>query len=189
MKNCPANADLSFPPADSRGVCLQKTPDEATDPFSNELRRDPLTLIFAGMETERPSKVIEPSPEVPVSVKWRSRRIAIKAKGRILLIDAADVIAVEAKGIYVLFRDTSSSHMLRASMATMEAKLNPHGFVRIHRSVLVNAALVEEIRPMRGGEYVLRLNGGKEYTVTRTYKKNLQALAQSWLGMDGFAIG
>jgi hypothetical protein len=31
------------------------------------------------------------------------------------------------------------------------------------------------------GEYVLRLKGGSEYTVTRTYKKNLQLLAQSWI--------
>lgn len=78
--------------------------------------------------------------------------------------------------------------MLRASMATTEEKLHPHGFVRIHRSVLVNAALVEEIRPRRAGEYVLCLKGGKEYTVTRTYKRNLQVLARSWIGTDRFAI-
>jgi DNA-binding LytR/AlgR family response regulator len=188
MKNCPANTDPSFPPADSKGICLQETADEAIDPFWNELRHEPLTVTFAGMETRRPSEVIEPSPEVPVSVKWRSRRIAIKARGRILLIDAADAIAVEAKGIYVSLRDSSTSYLLRESMTTMEKKLNPHGFVRIHRSVLVNAAQVQEIRRTRAGECVVCLQGGKEYTVTRTYKKNLQALAQSWIGMDGFAI-
>jgi len=68
----------------------------------------------------------------------------------------------------------------------MEEKLNPHGFVRIHRSVLVNAALVEEIQPRPAGESVVRVKGGREYTVTRTYKKNLQLLAQSWIGTDGF---
>ena len=180
--------DLSFPPADSKGVCPQGTADDAIDPFWNELRREPLTVTMAGMETGRPSKVIAPSPEVPESVKWRSRRIAIKARGRILLIDAADAIAVEAKGIYVSLRDSSTSYLLRESMTTMEEKLNPHGFVRIHRSVLVNAAQVKEIRRTRAGECVVCLQGGKEYTVTRTYKKNLQALAQSWIGMDGFAI-
>ncbi len=118
--------------------------------------------------------------------RWKSARIAIKAKGRILFIDAADLIAVEAKGNYVLLRHTSSSHMLRESIATMEEKLSPHGLVRIHRSVLVNAALVKEIQPRPAGEYVLRVKGGREYTVTRTYKKNLQLLAQSWIGTDGF---
>jgi len=71
-------------------------------------------------------------------------------------------------------------------MTTIEEKLNLHGFVRIHRSVLVNGALVEEIQPRPAGESLVRMKGGKEYTVTRTYKKNLQALAQSWIGTDGF---
>jgi two-component system LytT family response regulator len=119
----------------------------------------------------------------------KSARIAIKAKGRILFIDAADVIAVEAKGKYVLLLLTSSSHMLRESISTMENKLSMHGFVRIHRSALVNEALVEEIHPLSTGEYVLRVRGGREFTVTRTYKKNLQLLAQLWIGTDGFLAG
>jgi DNA-binding LytR/AlgR family response regulator len=119
----------------------------------------------------------------------KSVRIAIKARRRILFIDTADIIAVEAKGTHVLLLQTSSSHLLRESISTMEEKLNLHGFVRIHRSVLVNAALVEEIHSLSSGDYVLRVRGGKELTVSRTYKKNLQLLAQVWIGTEGFAAG
>jgi DNA-binding LytR/AlgR family response regulator len=119
------------------------------------------------------------SPDVTAS--RFSTRIAIRAKRKILLINPADVIAVEAQGNYVLVRQTSSSHLLRESISTMEEKLAPHGFVRIHRSVLVNRACVEEIRPWSTGEYVLRARD-KEYTVTRTYRKNLRLLAQLWIG-------
>jgi len=130
-----------------------------------------------------------PLPKRPTRMlaMGNSARIAIKAKGRIFFIDAADVIAVEAKGNYVLLFHTSGSHMLRESISTMEQKLNLHGFVRIHRSVLVNAALVEEIHPRSTGEYGLRMRGGKEFTVTRTYKQNLQVLAQLWIGIEGFS--
>ncbi len=117
----------------------------------------------------------------------QSARIAIRATGRILFIDVADVIAVEAKGNYVLLRHTASSHMLRGSISTMEEKLSLHGFVRIHRSVLVNAALVEEIHLTSTGEYVLRVRGGREFTATRTYKKNLRLLAELWIGIESFA--
>ena len=117
----------------------------------------------------------------------KSARIAIKVKGRIVFIDPADIIAVKAKGYYVLFLHVSGSHIVRESISTMEEKLNSHGFVRIHRSVLVNAALVEEIHSCPTGEYVLRLRGGREFTVTRTYKKNLQLLAHLWIGTEGFA--
>jgi len=136
---------------------------------------------------ERAARLFDALSPLPTLAGRASARIAIKAKGRILLIDAADVIAVEAKGNYVLLHHKSTSHMLRESIATMEEKLTPHGFVRIHRSVLVNAALVEEIQPWSTGEYSIRVRGGREYTVTRTYKKNLQLLAHSWIGMIGFA--
>jgi DNA-binding LytR/AlgR family response regulator len=128
-----------------------------------------------------------PVPPKRTLAMGKSARIAIKASGRILFIDAADVIAVEAKGKYVLLLHTSCSHLLRESISSMAEKLNLHGFVRIHRSVLVNAALVEEIHPCSTGEYVLRVRGGREFTVTRTYKNNLQLLAQLWIGLEGFA--
>ena len=35
----------------------------------------------------------------------------------------------------------------------------------------------------------LRMRGGREFTVSRTYKKNLQLLAQLWFGMEGVAAG
>lgn len=123
------------------------------------------------------------------SLGQRSTRIAIKAEGRILFLYAEDVVAVEARGNYSVLLCTSSSHRLRESITSLEVTLNAHGFVRIHRSVLVNAALVEEIQPWPTGEYALRVKGGKEYTVTRTYKKHLHTLAQLWIGMNGFVVG
>lgn len=60
----------------------------------------------------------------------------------------------------------------------MAEKLKPYGFLRIHRSVLVNRSWVEKIRPDPTGEFVLRVKGGREFTVTRTYKNNLKLPAE-----------
>jgi len=76
--------------------------------------------------------------------------------------------------------------MLHESIATVAEKLSLFGFVRIHRSLLVNATFVEEIQPLSTGKYLLRVRGGRTYTVTRTYKKNLHLLAESWIGTDRF---
>jgi two-component system LytT family response regulator len=116
----------------------------------------------------------------------RAPRLAIKSKGRILFVDPTDIIAVQAEGNYVLFLREGGSHFLRESISVVAKELNPYGFVRIHRSVLVNASFVEEIRPWPTGEYALRLKGGKEFTVTRTYKKNLKSLAEFWVGTERF---
>jgi DNA-binding LytR/AlgR family response regulator len=52
--------------------------------------------------------------------------------------------------------------------------------------MLVNRLFVEEVQPYFTGEYGLRLKGGKEYSVTRTYRKNLKSLAELWAGSDAF---
>jgi DNA-binding LytR/AlgR family response regulator len=94
------------------------------------------------------------------------------------------VRTVRAQGNYVLVQLESNWLRLRESMSSMTGKLAPHGFVRIHQSVLVNRAWVEKIYPYLPGKYRLRLKDGKEFTVTRTYKANLRCLAEVWLGKE-----
>jgi two-component system LytT family response regulator len=129
-----------------------------------------------------------PSPELGAAryALPMPEKIAIKANGRILLIAPGDIMTVHAEGNYVLLQAHAVSHLLRASISSIAMKLRPYGFLRIHRSLLVNASFVEELHPLPTGEYTLRLKGGKEYTVTRTYKNNLKDLAICWIGSDGF---
>lgn len=119
-------------------------------------------------------------------------KIGIKARGRILLIDLADVAAVEAQGNYALLRRQSNSYLVRASISELAEQLESLDFVRVHRSALINASWVEELRPRGGGEYILLIKGGREYTVSRTYRCNLNRLARAWIGTDlsrGSAVG
>jgi len=122
---------------------------------------------------------LERPPQMPV-------KIAIKTKGKILLINPAEILAVEAEGNYVLLQSQSESYLLRESISSIARKLMAYGFVRVHRSVLVNAACVEEIRTGANGEYTLRISGGREFAVSRTYRNNLKSLARSWIGTDSF---
>jgi two-component system LytT family response regulator len=111
-------------------------------------------------------------------------RIAIKAKGRVLFVDSVDVVAVKAEGNYVALVHKSGSYLVRETMAAAEQKLTPLGFVRIHRSILVNTTLVRELRRDHTGTYVLRTTDGSEHPVGRAYKDNLKAIARSWLGVE-----
>jgi DNA-binding LytR/AlgR family response regulator len=128
--------------------------------------------ILTGIGDDPPQKQSQPGES----------RIAIKTTGRILFIDAADIVAVEAEGNYVMLHHKSSAHLLRESISTVEEKLSGRGFIRIHRSVLVNAAKVEEVRRLSTGEHSLRLRNGKEYTVTRTYRRNLRNVSPTCIG-------
>jgi len=132
------------------------------------------------------SEAIQTFQAQQAQVKGQSPRVAIKINGRILLINPCDVIAVQAEGNYVSLKRDSGSYLLRESISVVAERLEPYGFIRIHRSVLVNTSFVEEIRAESTGEYCLRLKGGEEYRVTRTYKKNLKSLADLWIGASPF---
>ncbi len=149
-------------------------------------------IVHPGLppRTQQPTAFpLDASPRPPELAPRPTTRLAIKVKGRILFLDSGDVVAVLAERNYVLLQRETASHLLRESISVVAEKLAPYGFIRIHRSVLVNSAFVEEIRPYPTGEYGLRVRGGKEFTVTRTFKKNLKALADFWIGTGAIFSG
>ena len=153
---------------------------------SGKLAGGPLRL-GRGSPSSLPSIAATDALDRSTFARLQLVRIAIKTKGKFLFVFLGDIAAIEAKGNYVVLHHTSGSHILRESISMLEHHFGPCGFVRIHRSVLVNAASVEEIQPWSTGEYVLRVRGGRDYTVTRTYKHNLHRLATCWLGGDVFS--
>jgi uncharacterized protein YlzI (FlbEa/FlbD family) len=112
----------------------------------------------------------------------RGARIAVRTEGKIIFVNPADVRMIEAQGNYVLLHTASRAHSLRESISNVAEKLEPYGFVRIHRSTIVNASLVEEIRTSPSGEIRLCLKGSnKEYSVSRRYRGALKSIAPCWI--------
>jgi DNA-binding LytR/AlgR family response regulator len=130
------------------------------------------------------ANLIRALQQLEVIAKRQAPRIALKVKDKILFLDLAEIVAVQAEGNYVSLRRLPNRYLLRESLSYMAEKLKPYGFIRIHRSVVVNISAVEEIQPLPTGEYRLRVKDGKEYMVTRTYKNNLRDLAQLWVGSE-----
>jgi two-component system, LytTR family, response regulator len=156
--------------------------DYVLKPFSAERVNQALEFASRRSETERAARLLELMPHLRASTGAPPSKIAIRTSGRILFIDPRDVAVIRAQGNYVLLQQEKGTYLLKESISTAADKFQPYGFVRIHRSVLVNASFVEEIRPRSTGEYELRLKGGHQYVVTRTYKNNLKALAGTWMG-------
>jgi DNA-binding LytR/AlgR family response regulator len=146
-------------------------------------------LVIACEGEEQSARSIETSPGLQVRAKPQSCRVAIKVREKILFINLGDIVSVLAKGNYVRLQQNELSYQLRESISVVAERLEKQGFIRIHRSVLVNTTFVKEIRRLSTGEYCLRVEGGKEYMVTRTYKKNLKSLAEFWIGTGAFFPG
>jgi DNA-binding LytR/AlgR family response regulator len=160
--------------------------DYVVKPFSEERVNQALDFASRRTASERAARLIEFLPHLKAMTPQYTAKIGIKTNGRVLFIDPRDIAVVEAEGNYVLLRRDMGTDLLRESISEIAEKLEPFGFVRIHRSVLVNASFVQDVRPCSTGDYQLRLKGGREYTVTRTYKKNLKRLAAFWIGTGTF---
>ena len=162
------------------------TVDYVLKPFSNESINGALDRAARRAKGERAAKLIEALPQLQkVSCPTRPM-IAIKDKGRILFINPGDVVAVQAEGNYVSLQRESDSYLLRESISLVAEKLKPYGFIRIHRSTLVNTTFVVEIKPYSTGKCGLRVKSGKEYAVTSAYKKSLKPLTEFRIGNGAF---
>ena len=153
---------------------------------SSEGGQDNLSAHIQQISVEKAPDLLKPSIE-PGAMPPKSFKIAIKASHRILLVDSSEVIAVEAQASYVILHRQSGSVRGRGSISAMARDLEPRGFVRIHRSVLVNRACIQEIRRAAGGEYLLYTSGGMEFRVSRTCMRNLRTIAQVWIGTGTFS--
>jgi two-component system, LytTR family, response regulator len=160
--------------------------DYVLKPFTAERITQALDRAQRRTAGERAAKLVEMLPLLQKGPERQGARIAIKCNGRIVFVDPNEVVTVQAQGNYVLLQCKSGASLLREPISVIADKLEPCGFIRIHRSVLVNRSFVEEIQPYPTGEYGLRVQGGKEYTVTRTYKRNLRSLAEFWIGSEAF---
>src|SRR5262249_14911602 len=158
--------------------------DYVLDPAAENARWEATDLSSFPMTRVDATKLIRTLQQLAGMAKQKAPRIAIKAKGKILFLDVAEIVAVQAEGNYISLRHRTNPYLLRESLSSMEEKLKPYGFMRIHRSVIVNISAGGEIQHFSTGEYRLRMKCGMEYTVTRTYKDNLRNLAQLWVGPE-----
>jgi two-component system LytT family response regulator len=101
-------------------------------------------------------------------------RFVIKSGGRVFFVRADDIEWIEAAGNYVKLHIGAETHVFRETMNSLEARLNPSVFFRIHRSHIVNIERVRELQPWFNGEYVVFLTSGARLTLSRGYREKLQ---------------
>lgn len=101
-------------------------------------------------------------------------RLAVKVGGKIIFIRTDDIDWIGAEGNYARLHTGERSHLMRETMSSLETKLDPQKFIRIHRSTIVNADSIAELEPLFQGDYVVILRNGTRITSSRGYRGNLQ---------------
>ncbi len=106
-------------------------------------------------------------------------KISIKDGNEIQFIRSEDIRWVDAAGDYMCIHAGDQTHIMRITMKQLESLLDPHRFLRIHRSTIVNANRITSAQTLNNGEYLLTLECESQLKVSRSYRDKVRHLLTS----------
>lgn len=110
----------------------------------------------------------------PLEPAERPERFLVRKLGREFLVPAADIESLQAAGNYVNLHVRGRDYPLRTTLASLESRLDPQRFARIHRSHAVNLDHVASIEPAENGDARVHLRDGRVLPCSRRYREALR---------------
>ena len=135
--------------------------------------REHLLSVLQGSSAAAPQP---PSPSPPPYLE----RIAVEMRGKVRSIPVEQIDYIVADGPYAELHTGDRRHVIRESMQTLEDRLDPKKFMRIHRSMIVRLDLVDTLHRGAGGDYEVQLKNGARVKVSRSRREALER----WLGVS-----
>lgn len=105
-------------------------------------------------------------------------KITVRDSKRIVFIEVDTIQSINASGDYVEICYDGKKQLLYKSLSEIAEQLDPVHFYRIHRSHIINARQIEEIRPHQNGEFYFHLTGGHVIKSSRSFKNEVMAIIQ-----------
>jgi two-component system LytT family response regulator len=152
--------------------------DYVLKPIDQARLRDALEHARTSVRRMRADRAASLDGDRLAHAPYATARFAVRDGRRTHLVSVADVLWIESFGNYARVYTPTSRFIHRATMASIAAELAPHGFARIHRTVIVNVAHIRQIRPKGSGQYEVVLDTGTRLRVSRTFRNALEAVWQ-----------
>jgi len=106
-------------------------------------------------------------------------RIAVEMRGQVRVVPVETIDYITASGPYAEIHVGEKTYIIRERMQTLEERLDPSRFFRIHRSVIVRLERIDTLLREPGGDYAVQLKGGARLSVSRNRVEPLE----QWMGL------
>ena len=106
-------------------------------------------------------------------------RIAVKNGEHFEFVAVDSIEWIESANNYVQFHCGGKTYLLGETLNSMEARLDPRRFLRVHRRHIVNISLIVAIHPILNGSYQLQMKTGAQIATGRQHKAAVQNLLKS----------
>lgn len=153
--------------------------DYLLKPFTAERLHSAVQCVRDQLSFKQPMAVSSLVPETNGN-KYLTR-VVFKSRGRILFLRVSEIRWISAEENYIRINTGAESHLLRETISSMEARLDPEAFVRIHRSAIVNVRYLKEIRTEAHGDFAAVLVNGQKVAMSRGYHSRLRGLLGEWV--------
>jgi two-component system, LytTR family, response regulator len=137
--------------------------------------REQLVALMRASETSATSGAVAPPRASPYL-----ERIAVDIRGTVRAVPVSDINYITSDGPYAELHVGDRRYIIREALQTLEERLDPARFMRVHRSVIVRLDLVEALKRGAGGDGEVLLKGGVRLRVSRTRREALER----WLGLS-----
>lgn len=107
-----------------------------------------------------------------------ARRLPVPMDGSVILLDVARIDWIEANRNRVRLHVDKEIYELRETMTSLEARLDPRQFARVHRSAIVNVDRIRAIHPWFKGYHMVVLTTGQELRMSRYQHETFRGLAR-----------
>ncbi len=102
------------------------------------------------------------------------RHLKAERRRTLSLVPLADIIAIQSADEYVAVITNDHEYLRRDTLKSLEQKLGPNSFTRVHKSTIVNLAHVREIAPLPKGDFVLTMLEGQQFKGSRRFKAEFE---------------
>jgi len=134
------------------------------------------TLLDAATKTKLTDRILG---LLEKRAKQYATHFIVRTGARIQVVLVEDTEWIAAAGDYTELHAHGRSHLLRESMNSLEQRLDPTAFLRIHRSRIVQSRCITELRSIDNGEYLVKLSDGSAHRSSRTYAGRLEHWMQA----------
>ena len=116
----------------------------------------------------------EPAARPTSDASGYLERIAVEMRGKVRVVPVEQIDYITADGPYAELHTGDKTHLIRETMHTLEERLDPRHFIRIHRSAIVRLQLVDTLLRGAGGDYEVQLKSGLRLPVSRSRREELE---------------
>jgi two-component system LytT family response regulator len=157
--------------------------DYLVKPFSRERFELTLQRVKRRLSAEAASTLTTPAQVLRALAELRKeqdyvQRIPVPVDEHITLLDVDAIDWIEASRNHVRLHAGKDVYELRETMTTLEGRLNPRQFARVHRSAIVNIDRIKAIHPWFNGYHMIVLTTGKELRMSRYQHESFLKLSR-----------